>query len=81
MIQSGGSFEMFDPINPIKVLSKIANKAKNLSIVDIPKNFIKYFRIFSRTGITLTNNEIKDMKVIKCLENREILLWKVYSLH
>ena len=54
-----------NPINPIKVLSK----------TEI------LIEIISKTEITLTNNEIKDMKVIKCLENREILLWKVYSLH
>ena len=33
------------------------------------------FEKFFGTGITLTNNEIKDiMKLIKSLENREILL-------
>ena len=68
IIQSGGSFEMFNPINPI-------NPIKVLSKTEI------LIEIISKTEITLTNNEIKDMKVIKCLENREILLWKVYSLH
>ena len=58
-------FNPINPINPIKVLSK----------TEI------LIEIISKTEITLTNNEIKDMKVIKCLENREILLWKVYSLH
>ena len=37
--------------------------------------FKKGFENASGAGITLTNNEIKDtMKVIKSLENREILL-------
>ena len=40
--------------------------------VDILQNFIKGFKNFSVTGITLTNNEIK--KVIKSFGNREILL-------
>ena len=74
---------MFTPVittNPTKVLSKIANKAEDLSkkvtlndiikIVDISKNIIKHFKKFCGTVITLTNNEIKDiMQVIKCLEN------------
>ena len=35
----------------------------------------KGFEIASGAGITLTNNELKDIiKVIKSLENREILL-------
>ena len=51
-------FNPINPINPIKVLSK----------TEI------LIEIISKTEITLTNNEIKDMKVIKCLENREILL-------
>ena len=88
MIQSEGSFGIFNPINPfnlIKVLSKIANKAEDLSkklglndiinTVDISKIFIKDFEKFSGTGITLTNNDIKDIiKVIKSLENRGMLI-------
>ena len=70
---------MFNPVittNPPTVLSKIANKAENLSkkvtlndiikIVHISKNIIKHFKKLRGTVITLTNNEIKDiMKVIK----------------
>ena len=42
---------------------------------DTSKNFIKDFEKVIKTGITLTNNEIKDiMKVIKPLENSGILL-------
>ena len=48
MIQSGGSFEMFNPINPI-------NPIKVLSKTEI------LIEIISKTEITLTNNEIKDM--------------------
>ena len=46
-----------------------------IKTVDIFINFTEDFKKFSVTGITLTNNEIKDiMKVVKSLENREILL-------
>ena len=75
-------FNPINPINPIRVLPKIANKIEDLSksvslnditkTVDISKNLVKDFN-FSGTGITLTNNEIKDiMKVIKSLEIRGI---------
>ena len=59
MVQSKRLFVMFNainPINPIKVLSKICNKAvdlsKNVSLrdiietVDISKNFIKIYKNF-----------------------------------
>ena len=78
-------------MNPAEVVYKIANKAKNLSdkvsfddvikIVDVSKNFLPAPKKISSgptifgTGLTLTNNEIKDiMKVITFLENRGILL-------
>ena len=67
MVQSKRLFVMFNainPINPIKVLSKIGNKAVDLSkkvslrdiieTVKISKNFIKDFKKFSGTRITLT---------------------------
>ena len=53
MMQSGGYIGMSNPINPIKVLSKVANKGEDLSkkvklndiikTVDICKSFLKYF--------------------------------------
>ena len=87
-IQSG-EFNILDLINPAEVVNKAANKAKNISnkvllddvikIVDVsrkylpdPKNVLTGPTIFG-TGITLRNNEIKDIiNVIKSLENRGI---------
>ena len=40
----------------------------------------KKFKIFKGSGITLINNEIKDIKVIRSLENREILSIPFHSL-
>ena len=37
-------------------------------------NLIKHFTSSKVSGITPANNEIKDVKVIKSLENRVILL-------
>ena len=54
MIQSGG-FGTFNSINPSKIVSKVINKVEYL--------FNKVTRkdeIFG-TGITLTNNDIKDI--------------------
>ena len=70
---------------PKKILSKIANKAEDLSdkltlndvikTVGISKNLIKDLKKKFGTGTTLRNNEIKDlMKIIKSLENRGISL-------
>ena len=77
-IQSGGS--IFYMPCPKKILSKIANKAEDLSdkltlndvikTVGISKNLIKDLKKNFGTGTTLRNNEIKDlMKIIKSLEN------------
>ena len=87
MMHSGGYVGMSNPINtinPIKVLFKIANKGEDLSkkvklndiikTVDICKSFLKYFKKMSGGRITLTNNKIKDMKVITPLENKGITL-------
>ena len=83
-IQSG-RFNILDLMNPAKTVYKIANKAQDLSnkvslddaikIADVsrkflpdPKKILPGPTIF-RTGITLTNNEIKDIiKVIKSLK-------------
>ena len=37
------------------------------------------FKKFNGTGIILTNNETKDLKVIKPLENRGVLLKNYYK--
>ena len=83
MIQSGG-FNILDLMNPAQVVYKIGNKAKDLSnnmslddvikTSDISRNYFPDFQGILGTGITLTNDEIKDIKVIKSLENRRILL-------
>ena len=77
-------------MNPAEVVYKIVNKARRLSnkvsldkimkIAEVskkfladPKNILPGPTIFG-TGITLTNDEIKNIvKVIKSLENRGIL--------
>ena len=74
-----------DFIDPSKILLKSANKAEDLSeivtlndiikTVNTSKKFIKDFWNISETEISQNNNEIKDViKIIKCLENRRILL-------
>ena len=82
------AFDIINLINPFKTLPKIINKADELSkkvilsdtikTVNTSENIIKASKNLLKvpgTGITLTNNEIKDiMKVIKSLENRGILL-------
>ena len=90
MIHSGGT-NVLDLMNPAEVVYKIANKAKDLSnkvslddvkkISDLSRKITPDFKKILEgpanfgTGITLTNNEIKDiMKVMKSLENRGILL-------
>ena len=92
-VKSGG-FNVLNLINPAEVLCKMAKKTKDLSnkvwlddvikIADVsrkflpdPKNILAGCTIFG-TGITLTNNEIKDIiKVIKSLENRGMLLKRI----
>ena len=89
-----GEFNVLNLINPAEVLCKMAKKTKDLSnkvwlddvikIADVsrkflpdPKNILAGCTIFG-TGITLTNNEIKDIiKVIKSLENRGMLLKRI----
>ena len=90
MIHSGGT-NVLDLMNQAEVVYKIANKAKDLSnkvslddvkkISDLSRKIMPDFKKILEdpanfgTGITLTNNEIKDiMKVMKSLENRGILL-------
>ena len=53
MIQSGG-FRTFNSINPSKIVSKVINKVEYLFKVT------RNDEIFG-TGITLTNNDIKDI--------------------
>ena len=91
MIQSRGSFRMFNPINlitPVELTSKIANKAEDLSnkvtlndpikTVSFSKDLIADLEKVFGTGITLKNHEIKYiMKIIKSLENWEIWLKEV----
>ena len=61
------------------ILSSVAKKGTD-TLRNLGKNFLdKQIDSFNKeyittSGITLTNNEIKDMKVIKFLENRGILL-------
>ena len=88
MIQSGGSFGMFNQINlitPVELTSKTANKAEDLSnkvtlhdpikTVSFSNNLITDFKKIFGTVITLKNHEIKYiMKIIKSLENWEIWL-------
>ena len=78
-IQSG-ELNILDMMNLAEVVYKIANKANDLSnkvslddvieIADVCRNFYKILKKHEfGTGITLTNNEIKDIiKVIKPLE-------------
>ena len=84
MLQLGG-FNIFDVMNIEDRLFKIPNKAKDLTkevtlndmikTIDTSINFLKSFKKVHGTGITLINNEIKDiMKVIKSSENRGTLL-------
>ena len=89
-IQSGG-FNILVLTNPAEVVYKIANKARDLSnkvSLDDAVKTADVSRIFLpdptknlpapttfQTGITLANNEIKNIiKAIKSLEHRGILL-------
>ena len=89
IVQSGGfiPFEIF--FRRVRIIKKIINEtdklSKKVTLKDIiktstdTKRFIKKLKNASDkalgTGITLRNNEIKDItKVIKSLENRGILL-------
>ena len=77
-VQLGGAFHDICIFG--NILSSVAKKGTDLAR-DLGKNFLyKQIDMFNKeyitgSGITLTNNEIKDIiKVIKSLENREILL-------
>ena len=89
MIQSGGSFGIFNLINliaAVELTSKITNKAEDLSnkvtlndpiikTVSFSNNLITDFKKVFGTGITLKSHKIKYiMKIIKSLENWEIWL-------
>ena len=85
IVQSGGLMGINDLIAPIKGLLSVPkiiyNKIENFlgkKIYDTIKtvdNSAKGIKKFFGAGITLPNNEIKDiMKVIKSIENRGILL-------
>ena len=71
---------MINPINPVRLLSKIANKVEDLpnkvSLNDLKKQLVfltEFEKIFWKRNNS--NNEIKDiMKVIKSLKNGGILL-------
>ena len=67
MLHAGGKvFEKVAPELAKMVAKYYVNKGINLK---------KTFTSSEGSGITLTNNEIKDfMKIIKSLENRETLL-------
>ena len=71
--------------NIIRVVSKILNKSDDLNIkvslndiiktTDTSRKIIKDSKNVFGTGVTLANNEVKDIKkLIKSLENRGILL-------
>ena len=80
MIRSRG-FNILNLINPAEALHKIAYKAKDLSnkisldkviriVYIFRKEMLDSENIFGR-GITLTNNETKDiMKLIRSLQNK-----------
>ena len=88
MIQSGGFVNKFLGafFDPVKTIKEIINKADKLSKKNVSLNHISEKVNFAKdvlwastktfgAGISLNNNEIKDiMKVIKALENRGILL-------
>ena len=74
MIQSGG-FNILDLMNPAEVVYKIDKKAKDLSnevslvdvlkTIDVSRKFFPDFKGVFGTGVTLINNEVKDViKVI-----------------
>ena len=83
MIESGGGIipiELFYPFKMInKGFKKVQDSSKNKNeIIDLAKTFdnsVRGNKNFFGTGITLTDNEIKDIvKIIQYLENRGILL-------
>ena len=72
MIQSAG---VFGDLVAYHQQPKLAGKATEYYINKRISELNKKIRTIKGSGITLTNNEIKDiMKVIKSLENRGILL-------
>ena len=87
MVQSGG-LNALDLLNPAEAIYKIISKLKNLSnkvshdkidelikTAVVCRKVMPDFKNILGPGITLTNNEIKDiMRVIKSLENRGSLL-------
>ena len=87
MIQSG-EFNIFDVMNSVELVYKIASKANNLSnkmsqdkidevikTADVFRTVMLDFNKILGTGITLKNNEIKNIiEVIRSLENRRIFL-------
>ena len=87
MIQSG-EFNIFDVMNLVELVYKIASKANNLSnkmsqdkidevikTADVFRTVMLDFNKILGTGITLKNNEIKNIiEVIRSLENRRIFL-------
>ena len=61
---------------PVAVTKKINKNNRNNNFIDTELNMIgKEMKEKNGSGITLTNNETKDiMKVIRSLENRGILM-------
>ena len=82
MIESGGGIIPIELFYPFKMINKGFKKVKDSSInkneiIGLAKTFdnsVKGSKNFFGTGITLTDNEIKDIKIIQYVENRGILL-------
>ena len=63
--------------NDLIKMAKVANVLKKVpfdKFGKISKYELKSLAVSLGSGITLTNNEIRDIKVINSLENRGILL-------
>ena len=73
---------MTNIIHATKKVQDLANKISD-NIIMHAVNKIRKMLIneFIGSGITLTKNEIKDIKVIRSLENREILLKRITKIN